>query len=157
MLFLCGGWQSLPSRSSLHITLGPSAYGYGRTVKLLEPPPRKSRSPQWQEPSPTSSNSEIGPTGAPLSFASSGSIRSCGHSVKGVEQRAFYSPSSRRSTIYRRPSAICPGAGLPQPLLSFSPLLPVVFVHSNYPWLTLLTFVARREPSSFPEPSGHFS
>ena len=86
--FPAGGWQSLPSRSSLRITLGPSAYGYYRTGNFWSPHREREKALQWQEPSPSSLAFGIGLSRAPPLFIPSDLYRSCGPFLRRMERPA---------------------------------------------------------------------
>ena len=94
--FPLGGGSPLPSRSSLRITLGPSAYGYVRTGNFWSPHREKKKALQWLNLRRTSRGDESGPTRAPLFSFLLDSARSCGCFVERRERRAFERPRYRQ-------------------------------------------------------------
>ena len=89
LLFLGGGWQSLPSRSSLCITLGPSAYGYDRTGNFWSPHRERTEALQCLNHSAISWGDNSLMSRAPSCLAFSDCGRSCGSLPKISSRWAF--------------------------------------------------------------------
>ena len=89
LLFLSGGWQSLPSRSSLHSTLGPSAYGYDCMGNFWSPHWERAEALQCLNHSVTSWGDDSSMSRAPSCLAFSDCGRSCGSLPKISSRRAF--------------------------------------------------------------------
>ena len=120
--FPLGGGSPLPSRSSLCITLGPSAYGYDRTGNFWSPHRERGKALQWQEPSPIFLGDEFGLSRAPLSFFSSDCGRSCGPFAEDGAAEACACPCIAISRSFRGGSSCCcPRAGLFLPSSPFCP------------------------------------